>query len=139
MSLRRSTAIRSQQELMRALTIRQPWAWAIAFAGKNVENRDWTTAYRGELAIHAGLGLDPLEYFPRGVQRPTSDELARGAFIALADLIDIREHVRSKWFFGRYGWILDNIRPLRNPVPSRGQLRLWAPTAEQIRRIRQQL
>lgn len=27
-----------------ALSIRQPWAWAILHAGKDIENRDWHTA-----------------------------------------------------------------------------------------------
>lgn len=43
---------------MRALTLRQPWPWAIAEQGKNVENRPWRTRYRGLLAIHAGRALD---------------------------------------------------------------------------------
>lgn len=38
---------------MKALTVQQPWAWAI-FHGKNVENRTQLWRYRGPLAIHAG-------------------------------------------------------------------------------------
>lgn len=38
---------------MRALTVRQPYAWAI-FHGKDVENRTQAWSYRGPLAIHAG-------------------------------------------------------------------------------------
>ena len=30
----------------------------IMFGEKDVENRTWTTRYRGSLAIHAGLGVD---------------------------------------------------------------------------------
>lgn len=45
---------------MRILTVRQPWAWAIIHAGKNVENRPRNIAggYRGPVAIHAGLTYD---------------------------------------------------------------------------------
>jgi conjugative transfer signal peptidase TraF len=32
---------------MRALSVRPPWAWAIAHADKRTENRTWTTSYRG--------------------------------------------------------------------------------------------
>lgn len=41
---------------MRAITVRQPWAWAIIHGGKNVENRSRNIAgsYRGPVAIHAG-------------------------------------------------------------------------------------
>lgn len=42
---------------MKALTVRQPWAWAIVFGGKDVENRSVNVAgaYRGPVAIHASL------------------------------------------------------------------------------------
>lgn len=39
---------------MKALTVQQPWAWAI-FHGKDIENRTQQWKYRGPLAIHAGL------------------------------------------------------------------------------------
>lgn len=42
---------------MKAITVRQPWAWAILFGQKDVENRSRNIAgsYRGPLIIHAGL------------------------------------------------------------------------------------
>ena len=43
---------------LRALTIRQPWAWAIAAGFKKVENRGWLPSYRGLVAIHSGLTVD---------------------------------------------------------------------------------
>lgn len=45
---------------MRALTIRQPWAWAVIHAGKTVENRSRNIAgdYRGLVAIHASTRDD---------------------------------------------------------------------------------
>jgi hypothetical protein len=37
-----------------ALSIRQPWAWAILHAGKRIENREWRSCkYRGPILIHA--------------------------------------------------------------------------------------
>jgi hypothetical protein len=36
-----------------ALSVCQPWAWAIAQGHKSVENRTWATRYRGPIAIHA--------------------------------------------------------------------------------------
>ena len=46
---------------MRVLTVRQPWAWAIVHGGKDIENRTRNVAgaYRGPVAIHAGLAFDP--------------------------------------------------------------------------------
>lgn len=43
---------------MRVLTVKQPWAWAIVHAGKDVENRGVAWQYRGTVAIHAGLAFD---------------------------------------------------------------------------------
>lgn len=34
-----------------ALAVRQPWAWRIIRAGKDVENRNWRTRFRGGVEI----------------------------------------------------------------------------------------
>ncbi len=47
---------------MKAITLIQPWATLIAIGAKHIETRPWSTAYRGRLAIHAGLStryIDP--------------------------------------------------------------------------------
>jgi len=38
---------------MKALSLWQPWASAIALGSKRIETRGWATSYRGPLAIHA--------------------------------------------------------------------------------------
>ena len=38
---------------MKALSLWQPWASAIALGHKRIEPRHWTTSYRGLIAIHA--------------------------------------------------------------------------------------
>lgn len=46
---------------MKALTLWQPWSWAIAHAGKRVENRTWAppaSVIGQRVAMHAGLRLD---------------------------------------------------------------------------------
>lgn len=49
---------------MKALSIRQPWAWAILHAGKRIENRDWAgCAFRGPLLLHASKGTGTLRDF----------------------------------------------------------------------------
>src|SRR5580765_3071606 len=45
---------RPQTLTMKALSIRQPWAWLIVNGHKPVENRSWPTKYTGKLLIHAG-------------------------------------------------------------------------------------
>ena len=43
---------------MKVLTIKQPYASLIAEGYKEYEFRSWKSSYRGELYIHAGLGMD---------------------------------------------------------------------------------
>jgi hypothetical protein len=41
-----------------ALTVHQPWAWALGHGCKTVENRTWKLGYRGPLWLHAGKTWD---------------------------------------------------------------------------------
>jgi hypothetical protein len=43
---------------LRALTVKQPWAWAIATGHKDIENRGSGTLHSGLLAIHSSLTVD---------------------------------------------------------------------------------
>jgi hypothetical protein len=131
-----------------ALSIMQPWAYLILTGGKDVENRTWTTSYRGLLAIHAGrrldrdaaLGLSGL----CGAGRlpwplPDRPAAARGALLGLVTLVGIH-HVADCWDeeFGccswwaeeadGYHWQLTNPRILAEPIPTPGRLRLWPVT-----------
>lgn len=86
---------------MRALTVQQPWAWAIMHGGKDVENRTQAWGYRGPLAIHAGQREDlsalddPTMWaalFPPGEVRPLADPKpldTRGAVLGVVDLVDV--------------------------------------------------
>ncbi|RCJ19276.1 hypothetical protein A6770_31970 [Nostoc minutum NIES-26] len=47
---------------MKALSVRQPWAWAIIYASKDIENRGWPIYYRGDILIHAAKGCTKKEY-----------------------------------------------------------------------------
>lgn len=54
---------------MKALSIRQPWAWAILHAGKRIENRSRADgrmpslcSYRGPLLLHAAKTINNSEY-----------------------------------------------------------------------------
>ena len=43
---------------MKVITIKQPWATLIAEGYKEYEFRTWKTKYRGDILIHAGLGVN---------------------------------------------------------------------------------
>lgn len=121
---------------MKALSIRQPWAWLIMHGGKPVENRDWRTSYRGPLAIHASAGMTKYELEdaiafvstfnkPLASRIPLHKDLWRGQIIGTVDLVDCRDHVDSEWFQGKYGLVLANPKPLTEPIPATGSLGLW--------------
>ena len=42
---------------MKALSIRQPWAWLIVHGRKDIENRSWRTKFRGRFLVHAAQGM----------------------------------------------------------------------------------
>jgi hypothetical protein len=48
--------------IVKVLTIRQPWLWAIAHGTKRVENRPWRTHYRGPVLLHAAVTCSRIEY-----------------------------------------------------------------------------
>ncbi|WP_043588097.1 ASCH domain-containing protein [Geminisphaera colitermitum] len=102
------------------LSIRQPWAWMILNAGKDVENRNWTTRFRGRFLIHAAKGCTRNEYesaceFARlefDGDIPNLDTIPRGGIVGVAELVDCVGFSESPWLVGRYGFVLRNVQPL---------------------------
>lgn len=113
------------REILRALSVQQPWAWAIVNGHKPVENRGWSTGYRGELLIHAGKTFDLEGYgwlLRSGLLEhvPTRAELDLGGIVGQTRIIDCVDQMDSPWFFGPFGFVLDPsasrplpFRPLR--------------------------
>lgn len=108
---------------MLALTLREPWASAVVFAGKDVENRTWTTPYRGDFALHAGKSVDPLA---DDVGEALRERVTRGCVVALVSLHDVVRDSTSTWAReGHYHWLIGDVRPLVVPVPCIGRLSLF--------------
>lgn len=115
---------------MKALSIRQPWAWLILNAGKDIENRDWPTKVRGRVLIHAAKGMTLDEFddamnFAHGktdaVRMPIFNAVQRGGIVGSVEIIDcVRSHP-SHWFFGKCGFVLRDPRPM-SFVPYKGRL-----------------
>jgi len=109
---------------MKALSIRQPWAWLIIHAGKDIENRSWFTGVRGRILVHAGKGMTKREYrdvesflfssaLPQmDVELPAFEDLQRGGIIGSVEIVDCVADSESPWFFGAYGFVLRNPQPL---------------------------
>jgi hypothetical protein len=131
---------------IRGLTIRQPWAGAITHGPKRIENRSWTTPYRGLIAIHAGAGVgarweweDAVDAVAdlSGLPMSTVESQAktRSAVVAVARLAgvcsgsfysDFVECDCGPWAVpGQRHLALADVRPLAEPVPAKGALSLW--------------
>lgn len=118
---------------MKAISIRQPWAWLIAHGHKDIENRSWRTNYRGPVLIHAAKGMTKDEYIgayvmaeEQGIIIPDFKDLQRGGIIGKAVIIDCISHSYSPWFFGRYGFVMQNMKPLPFQ-PCKGELNFFTP------------
>lgn len=147
---------------MKALTIKQPYAWAIATGRKPVENRTQLTSHRGDIAIHAGAawfkGAETDERVARawwgiapGLRPRVTVEpswWAPGwwrAVLAVAELHD--SHVpspdccASEWADPDVGahWLLRNVRRLDHHVPAVGFLGLWTLPDDVERAVCEQL
>lgn len=110
----------------RAISIRQPWAWAILNAGKDVENRSRRTHYRGSICIHASLHTptkaDAEVFYEVASRSDTSSKtqwaaalsggLPRGGIIGTAEIVDCIDTSDSPWFFGPFGYVLTNVQPV---------------------------
>lgn len=112
------------------LSIRQPWAWLICEGYKDIENRTWTTHFRGEFLIHAGLKLDD-DFWREGldlellhgakIRVPRKEEFERGGIVGRAKITDCVDSSPSPWFFGPYGFVLREAEPLPF-IPMKGKL-----------------
>ena len=136
---------------MKALSIRQPWAFMIvrpdlvgtverasAFAAgeiKDIENRTWPTNFRGRVLIHASKGMtrdewDDAWYFYANIfdspetefmKRLTFHNIERGGIVGSVEIVDCVTRYDSSWFMGIYGFVLRN--PIVLPFrPCRGAL-----------------
>lgn len=118
---------------MRALTVQQPWASAIARGSKTVENRPRNPGIPtgGEwIAIHAGQSDHPMA--PRAYQIDPGlaplDELPHGAIVALAYLlppVDAEEVRADPYAIGPLCIPIVHVAPLASPVAAKGALGLW--------------
>ena len=121
---------------MKALSIRQPWAWLILHAGKDIENRVRHWNFRGKLYVHASKGMTRDEYlaaeiFMAGIHHhgkpitlPPFEDLQRGGLVGTVEVVDCVESSHSPWFNGPFGLVLKNPQPIPF-VPFKGALGLF--------------
>lgn len=122
---------------MKALTVWQPYAQAIALGLKKFETRSWATKYRGKIAIHASVKPMTKELKTLAEKYGIKD-CAKGRVIVFADLADCvlmnkelieaqsqTERDLGNWRIGCYAWKLENIEVLKKPIEISGKQGLW--------------
>lgn len=132
---------------MKAITVWQPWAGALAAGIKENETRSWATKYRGPIAIHAAMRdvFDGLELIPvptalkiKEALRCEWADMPKGAVVATGELVDCikitpefvatlspDELALGDYTLGRYAWKLENVSRLPEPVPIKGKQGIW--------------
>lgn len=123
-------------EQIRAITICQPWAWAIIAGHKRFENRTWRTEYTGPLVIHSsksdGWMLQGMQFLRKLKITPLRAELEFGKVLGVVDLVDCvrpAEAGGDPFASGPYCFKLANPRRLTVPVAMRGMQGIYSMEA----------
>ncbi|MEM1272485.1 MAG: hypothetical protein AAGF88_01640 [Pseudomonadota bacterium] len=123
-----------------ALSVRQPWAWAILHAGKEIENRSLGAIRSGRMdvgriALHAASGMTRKEYdwalwrmTQDGISVPLPSDLPRRAIVGSVEVSEIVTESDSPWFGGKSGLRLRQASPVK-PIAAPGALGFfrWSP------------
>lgn len=123
---------------MKAISVRQPFAWLIVSGKKPIENRNRTTRYRGPLIIHASqqwhdVTVDEVER--RYGVRIDRTALRRGGIVGRVDLVDVVTTHPSIWFRGKYGLVLKGATRT-NFIPLSGKRGIFDVPPDLVRLLR---
>ena len=126
---------------MRALSVKQPWAWAIVTGRKDVENRSrphpWTSAVGEVVALHSSATIDKRarrdlvdRRYARALGFGDDPRVACGAVLATMRISNVHEAFTGccdPLYAETEGWHVewDDLRPLVVPIPCKGALGLW--------------
>jgi hypothetical protein len=133
------------REIVRALTVRQPWATLLASGVKVYETRSWRApeALTGQrILIHASASLSASEReFARSLRRQgilpvRADDLPTGRIVGSARLVacvptgrgfapGMPERLLGDFSPGRWAWLMADPEELDVPVAAKGRLGLW--------------
>jgi hypothetical protein len=120
--------LRLEPGTYRALSVWQPWAWAI-FNGKGIENRDWPVRFRGKLLIHASQTTRDVDRVKQLLAVERKLEIPPNALVfgAILGMVEVHE---CKWspvvspcgwgVANAYHWFLRDQTLIDQPIPYRG-------------------
>lgn len=114
---------------MRALSIRQPWAWLITQGYKKIENRTWDTKKRGRFLIHASSKRPSDSDMQAAAEicsklniaLPRKAEFVLGSIVGYATLCGTVTQSSDPFFFGPVGLCLKDCNAVP-PIQHKGAL-----------------
>lgn len=124
---------------MKVLSIREPFATLVKDGVKIYETRSWKTNYRGELYIHASLGMSTSSRKIKAMSHLKSP-LNPGYILCKCNLVDCilmdddfidyietetHEKDYGEYSKGRYAWKLALLEVLEEPILAKGRLGIW--------------
>ena len=123
---------------MKCLSICQPFANLIIEGKKTIELRKWNTKFRGEFLVHAPQKIRLNDCKRLKIQ----SELTIGAIIGKVELLEVKEYLSASQIRkdskrhlasndideNKYGFILQNPKQLRVPIPCNGCLLYTSPS-----------
>ncbi len=148
---------------MKALSIKQPWAWLICKGYKDVENRTWrigrnprhgpfssrdidfSIVLPERVYVHAGKTADWCEAtenfiyrifdadVPHDIPRLALHPKQFGAIIGEVDITGCVTESKSPWFVGPYGFALVNPILYEQPIPCKGRLGFFEPDIQEVK------
>jgi hypothetical protein len=125
-------------DMVKAISLWQPWASLIPLGLKHYETRAWKTNYRGKLLICStaenSKHYDEYLKICSQLQLPSWSNFLHGQAIAICDLVDCiemtpefmaqqsyTEILCGDWQVGRYAWKLEKIQAIKEPFPVKGR------------------
>ncbi len=134
-----------------ALSIREPWITCGLHYGKPVENRGWMLPYHiwnRRVFLHSSAKLDSSDGIASASRLAGVNFFQEGHLLAplghiVATCVFTRQITKpgtlpagtDKWFFGPYGWVWAEIKPLKRPLPCKGRLKFWSVPFEILEQI----
>lgn len=124
---------------MKVLSIKEPFATLIKDGVKRYETRSWKTNYRGEIYIHASIGLSTSLNKEKGMSYLKSD-INLGYILCRCNLVecilmdeDFINYIETEttekdygdYRLGRYAWELEVLEVLETPILAKGRLGIW--------------
>jgi hypothetical protein len=99
---------------MKAISVKQPWAFLIVNGNKDIENRSWPTKYRGHVFIHASKEIDQSakQLYRDLIPASVYSKENLGGIVGGVTIADCVEKHESKWFQGPHGFVLADAYPL---------------------------